>query len=170
MEARSRGRNADVSTRGERARTVGEQQEMMNALLFERPIWFTTGPLEMEEAQEMEDFTYHRPVLATEAVELLAPRAGSLVVDATVGGGGHTEAILKTGADVLGLDQDPDAIEHARDALSPFGGRVTLRQVNFRNADKVLDELGIKTIGGALLDLGVSSRQLENAERGFSMM
>jgi 16S rRNA (cytosine1402-N4)-methyltransferase len=143
----------------------------MNALLFERPVWFATGPLILEEEpQEMEDFTYHRPVLATEAVELLAPRAGSLVVDATVGGGGHTEAILKTGADVLALDQDPDAIEHARDALSPFGGRVTLRQINFRNADKIFDELGIKTIGGALLDLGVSSRQLENAERGFSMM
>src|SRR5437867_4379563 len=143
----------------------------MNALLFERPVWFATGPLILEEEpQEMEDFTYHRPVLAAEAVELLASRAGSLVVDATVGGGGHAEAILKTGADVLGLDQDPEAIEHARDALSPFGGRVTLRQINFRNADKILDELGIKTIGGALLDLGVSSRQLENAERGFSMM
>src|SRR6202011_2980867 len=143
----------------------------MNALLFERPVWFATGPLILEEeAHEMEDFTYHRPVLAPETIELLAPRPGSLVVDATVGGGGHTEAILKTGADVLALDQDPEAIEHARDALSPFGGRVTLRQVNFRNADKVLDELEIKTIGGALLDLGVSSRQLENAERGFSMM
>jgi 16S rRNA (cytosine1402-N4)-methyltransferase len=143
----------------------------MNALLLERSVWFATGPLIIEEeAQEMEDFTYHRPVLATEAVELLTPRAGSLVVDATVGGGGHTEAILKTGADVLGLDQDPDAIEQARDALSTFGGRVTLRQANFRNADKILDELHVEKIGGALLDLGVSSRQLENAERGFSMM
>ena len=143
----------------------------MNALLFERLVWFATGPLTLEEEpQEMEDFTYHRPVLATEAVELLAPRPGSLVVDATVGGGGHTEAILKTGADVLALDQDPDAIEHARDALSSFGGRVTLRQANFRDADNVLDELRIQKIGGALLDLGVSSRQLENAERGFSMM
>ena len=73
----------------------------MNALLFERPIWFTTSPLEFEEeAQEMEDITYHRPVLVTEAVELLAPRAGALVVDATCGGGGHTEEILRTGADV----------------------------------------------------------------------
>jgi len=142
----------------------------MNALLFERPIWFATGPLETEEAQEMEDFTYHRPVLVTEAVELLAPRAGALVVDATCGGGGHTAEILRMGADVLALDQDPDAIAHAGERLAQFGGRVTLRQANFRDAGKVLDELGIVGIGGALLDLGVSSRQLENAERGFSVM
>jgi 16S rRNA (cytosine1402-N4)-methyltransferase len=144
---------------------------MMNALLFERPIWFATGPLEIEEeAQEMEDFTYHRPVLVTEAVELLAPRAGALIVDATLGGGGHTEEILRTGADVLALDQDPDAIEYASERLSSYGGRVTLRQINFRNAAEALDQLGIVGIGGALLDLGVSSRQLENAERGFSVM
>jgi 16S rRNA (cytosine1402-N4)-methyltransferase len=142
----------------------------MNALLFERPVWFATGPLILEEAQEMEDFTYHRPVLAQEAVELLAPRPGSLVVDATCGGGGHTEAILKAGADVLALDQDPDAIEFTRDQLTHVGSRVTLRQTNFRYADKILDELGIARIGGALLDLGLSSRQLENAERGFSIM
>src|SRR5438093_7152227 len=143
----------------------------MNALLFERPVWFATGPLILEEeAQEMEDYTYHRPVLVNEVVELLAPRAGSVVVDATCGGGGHTEAILRTGADVVALDQDPDAIQHATENLGAFGGRVTVRQANFRNADKILDELGINVIGGALLDLGVSSRQLENAERGFSMM
>src|SRR3954454_18318596 len=142
----------------------------MNALLFERPVWFATGPLILEEAQEMEDFSYHRPVLAAEAVELLAPRPGTLVVDGTCGGGGHTELILKAGADVLALDQDPDAIEHTRDQIAHLGSRVTLRQSNFRDAGKVLDELGIATIGGALLDLGVSSRQLENAERGFSIM
>ncbi len=143
----------------------------MNALLFERPVWLATGPLVLEEeAQDMEDFTYHRPVLATEAVELLAPRPGSLVVDATVGGGGHTEALLHAGADILGLDQDPDAIEYAREKLAHCGSRVTLRQANFRLADKILEELGISKIGGAILDLGVSSRQLENAERGFSVM
>jgi 16S rRNA (cytosine1402-N4)-methyltransferase len=103
-------------------------------------------------------------------VELLAPRAGSLVVDGTCGGGGHTAEILRTGADVLALDQDPDAIEFASEKLSEYGGRVTLIHANFREAGKVLDELGIVGIGGALLDLGVSSRQLENASRGFSVV
>jgi 16S rRNA (cytosine1402-N4)-methyltransferase len=142
----------------------------MNALLFERAVRFATGPLILEEAQQMEDFIYHQPVLAQEVVELLAPRAGTLVVDGTCGGGGHSELILKAGADVLALDQDPEAIEHARSQLAHAGSRVTLRRANFRYADKILDELGIATIGGALLDIGVSSRQLENAARGFSMM
>jgi 16S rRNA (cytosine1402-N4)-methyltransferase len=143
----------------------------MNALLFERQVWFATGPLILEEeAHEMEDFTYHRPVLAQETMELLAPRAGSLVIDGTCGGGGHTELLLKTGADVLALDQDPEAVEHTRDQVAHLGSRVTVRQANFRDAGGILDELGVRTIGGALLDLGVSSRQLEHAERGFSMM
>jgi 16S rRNA (cytosine1402-N4)-methyltransferase len=143
----------------------------VHTLLFERPIRFATGPLIIEEeGQEMEDFTYHRPVLATEAIELLAPRAGSLIVDGTCGGGGHTEAILRTGADVLALDQDPDAIEFASARLTSFAGRVTFRRANFRVAGAVLDRLGIAQIGGAILDLGVSSRQLENAERGFSLV
>ena len=143
----------------------------MNALLFERPVWFATGPLMLEdEAQEREEFVYHRPVLVREAVELLAPRAGALVLDATCGGGGHSEAILKTGADVLALDQDPDAIAEARKRLKEFGNRVTLRKANFRHADRVLDAVGVEQIGGAILDLGVSSHQLESAERGFSLM
>ena len=67
----------------------------MNALLFERPVWFATGPLIIEEeAQEMEDATYHQPVLVNEVIDLVAPR--SLFVDATCGGGGHSEAILQT--------------------------------------------------------------------------
>jgi 16S rRNA (cytosine1402-N4)-methyltransferase len=142
----------------------------MNASLFERQVRFATGPLVLEEADPMEDFTYHQPVLATEVLELLAPRPGSLVVDATCGGGGHSELLLKTGADVLALDQDPEAIKHARERLAHAGPRVTFRRINFRNIDSVLAELGITAIGGALLDIGVSSRQLENAERGFSFM
>lgn len=143
----------------------------MNAFLFERPTGFATGPLLInEEEQDMEDFTYHRPVLAKETIELLASRPGSLILDGTCGGGGHTEAILLTGANVLALDQDPDALAFAAARLTNFGDRVTLRRANFREAGRVLDELGIAKIGGALLDLGVSSRQLENADRGFSLV
>lgn len=118
----------------------------------------------------MEEFTYHQPVLAREAIELLAPRAGALIVDGTCGGGGHSELILEKGADVLGLDQDPEAINYTSERLADFGGRVTLRQANFRDAAQVLDSLGIVAIGGALLDVGISSRQLENGARGFSIM
>ncbi|PYJ20500.1 MAG: 16S rRNA (cytosine(1402)-N(4))-methyltransferase [Verrucomicrobia bacterium] len=116
----------------------------------------------------MEDFVYHRPVLQREVLRLLKPKAGSLIVDGTCGGGGHTEALLETGADVVALDQDPDAVKHVSERLAHFGRRLIVRQANFRHAACVLDELGIRTIGRALLDLGVSSRQLENAERGFS--
>ena len=143
----------------------------MNTLLFERPVWFAADPLIVEEeAHEMEDFIYHRPVLEKEVVELLEPKPGSFIVDGTCGGGGHTEALLESGANVLALDQDPDAVQHVSEQLASFGRRVTVRQANFRHAAKVLDELGIRAIGGALLDLGVSSRQLENPERGFSLV
>jgi 16S rRNA (cytosine1402-N4)-methyltransferase len=144
----------------------------MNSLLLERSVRFAADPLiaEEEEAQEMEDFIYHRPVLARGVVELLESKPGSLVVDATCGGGGHTEALLESGADVLALDQDPDAVEHVSEQLARFGPRLTVRQANFRHTAKVLDDLGIRIIGGALLDLGVSSRQLENAGRGFSLV
>ena len=142
----------------------------MNTLLSERPVRFATGPLIVEKkAQEMEDFIYHRPVLAEEVVRLLAAKPGSLVVDGTCGGGGHTEALLRSGADVLALDQDPDAVQYVTEQLAQYGRRVTVQQTNFRHVNKVLDQLRIGTICGALLDLGVSSRQLENAERGFSL-
>ena len=150
--------------------SLGYSERGMKALLFERPIWFATGPLSIEEEAEMEDPIYHRPVLVGEVLELLAPKAGSLVVDATCGGGGHSEAILRAGANILALDQDPDAIEYAAARLSTFAERIKFRQCNFRSINEVLDQLGIARIGGALLDLGVSSRQLESAERGFSIM
>ena len=144
---------------------------LANALLFERSVWFAAASQIIdEEAPQMEEYTYHRPVLAPEMVELLAPPPGALIVDGTCGGGGHAEAILQAGADVLALDQDPDAVTHASERLVRFGGRVTLRQANFRDSAVVLDQLGIIGIGGALLDLGVSSRQLETGERGFSVM
>ena len=146
-------------------------QNVISTLWFERPASLAVDPLAVEEeAHEMGDFIYHRPVFEREVVELLQPRPGSLIVDGTCGGGGHTQALLESGADVLALDQDPDAVEHASNQLARFGRRVSVRQANFRYAASVLDELGIRTIAGVLLDLGVSSRQLENAERGFSFV
>src|SRR5262245_22053265 len=147
------------------------RQQVINPFWYARPAWFATNPTASEEDDEpAEDVVYHRPVLQSETLELLKPKPGLLIVDATCGGGGHTEALLQSGADVLALDQDPDAVRHVTEHLAHLGRRIIVRQANFRHADCVLDELGIRTIGGALLDLGVSSRQLENAERGFSLM
>ena len=135
------------------------------------PAWLASDPKAPEESpQAAEDFIYHRPVLQKEALELLKPRAGLRILDGTCGGGGHSEALLETGADVLALDQDPDAFRPVTGRLAHLGQRIIVRQANFRHADCVLDELGIRTVEGVLLDLGVSSRQLENAERGFSLV
>src|SRR6187399_838789 len=147
------------------------RQLVMNPLWIEPPAWLAMNPKASEESTEpAEDFIYHRPVLQKEALELLKPKTGALILDGTCGGGGHTEALLDSGADVLALDQDPDAVRHVTDRLAHLGRRIIVRQANFRYADCVLDELGIRSIGGVLLDLGVSSRQLENAERGFSLI
>jgi 16S rRNA (cytosine1402-N4)-methyltransferase len=148
------------------------RQHVMNPLWIEPSAWLAIDPRASEEeaVQHAEDVVYHRPALQMEALEFLKPKAGFLILDATCGGGGHTEAFLESGADVLALDQDPDAVQHVNEHLARFGRRIIVRQANFRRADCVLDELGIRSIAGVLLDLGVSSRQLENAERGFSFM
>src|SRR5256714_11042162 len=147
------------------------RQHVMNPLWIARHAWFALDPKAPEEsAQPSEDFTYHRPVLEKKVFELLKPKSGSLILDGTCGGGGHTETLLESGADVLALDQDPDAVKHVSERLARFGRRLIVRQANFRNAAWVLNELDIRTIGGALLDLGASSRQLENAARGFSFV
>ena len=146
-------------------------QNVIDTFWFERPLWVAVDPfIAEEEAPEVEEFIYHRPVLESEVLELLEPKPGSLIVDATCGGGGHTEAFLESGANVLALDRDPDAVQHVSEHLARFGERIAVRQANFRSALSLFDELGIRAIGGALLDVGVSSRQLENAERGFSFM
>src|SRR5215467_11096285 len=147
------------------------RQQIINPLWCAHPALLAANPTSSEESDEVaEDFVYHHPVLQREVLELLKSTPGLLVVDGTCGGGGHTEALLESGADVLALDQDPDAVRHVGERLAHFGRRIIVRQANFRQADCVLDELGIRSIGGALLDLGVSSRQLENAERGFSLI
>jgi len=113
---------------------------------------------------------FHVPVLRDEVIELLKPELGKLFVDGTLGGGGHSEALLDAGADVIGLDQDLDALAFAKKRLARFGEKFRVAHANFAELDRVLDELGVAQIDGALLDLGISSWQLDTPERGFSFM
>src|SRR5436190_11344661 len=108
---------------------------------------------------------YHEPVLLAEAIAALLPEPGRLIVDATVGGGGHAEALLAAEARVIGFDQDPDAIAHVTQRFAAMGDQFTPIQTNFAMAAKTLDSLEIDWIDGALLDLGLSSHQLAAAER-----
>jgi 16S rRNA (cytosine1402-N4)-methyltransferase len=114
-------------------------------------------------------YEYHETVLLAETVELLAAQPRKVIVDGTLGGGGHTEALLAAGARVIGLDQDPEAIAFAEQRLGERAEFTAVRS-SFAKIGSVLDALGIPTIDGALLDLGVSSRQLDTPERGFSFM
>jgi len=112
----------------------------------------------------------HLPVLAEEVVEMLAPAPGSLQIDATVGGGGHTERILEASdpdGRLLGLDADGAAIARVGRRLSRFGDRLVLRQANFREIGTVAPAAGFGRVDGLLFDLGLSSYQLADADRGF---
>jgi len=91
-----------------------------------------------------------------------------LVVDGTLGLGGHSERLLEAGDRVIGIDRDPRALARARERLTRFGDAFTAVQGNFRNVRAILDELGVERVDGVLVDLGVSSLQLDTAERGFS--
>jgi 16S rRNA (cytosine1402-N4)-methyltransferase len=108
----------------------------------------------------------HQTVLRREAVMLLDPGPGKTILDGTVGGGGHALALSEAGARVVGLDQDPLALEATRARLA--GRDVILAQGNFRDARAILDQLGVGEVEGALVDLGVSSPQLDDPSRGFS--
>jgi 16S rRNA (cytosine1402-N4)-methyltransferase len=108
----------------------------------------------------------HQTVLLAETVQLLAPAEGRVIIDGTLGGGGHTEAMLEAGATVLGIDRDPRALDAARARLARFGDRFTAVQGEFGDALA----LAGKPVDGLCLDLGVSSPQLDVAERGFSFM
>jgi 16S rRNA (cytosine1402-N4)-methyltransferase len=113
---------------------------------------------------------YHVPVLRDEVLEHLNAGPGRVIVDGTLGGGGHSETFLEAGATVIGIDRDPEALAHAGDRLGGFGERFRALQGNFGQADELLAAAGIGQVDGWLLDLGVSSRQLDAPERGFSFM
>ena len=114
----------------------------------------------------------HVSVLLHECIENLNIRPDGIYVDGTLGMGGHSEQIaarLTTGK-LIGIDRDETAIERAGARLAPFGDRVQLVHGNFRDAAAILDRLGIDAVDGMLFDLGVSSPQLDESERGFSYM
>ncbi len=108
--------------------------------------------------------------MVDEVVDLLRPVPAGVIVDATVGAGGHSAAILTElpEVSVLGLDRDEDALEAAAATLARFGGRVTLRQIRFDALAATMEELDVDRLAGALFDLGVSSPQFDRADRGFS--
>ena len=111
----------------------------------------------------------HLPVLTVPAVAFLAPQRGGFFLDCTVGGGGHSRALLEGGATrVLGLDRDAEALTMAAETLEPWRDRVELVHADFRQFEVILDERGVPTIDGAIADIGLSSMQLDSEGRGFS--
>ena len=111
---------------------------------------------------------HHESVLAREVVQLLAPSPGKLLLDGTLGGGGHSERLLAAGARVIGIDKDPRALAAASARLARYGEAFRAVRADFRDAKNVLSALGLAGVDGALVDLGVSSPQLDDPTRGFS--
>ncbi|MEK7656763.1 MAG: 16S rRNA (cytosine(1402)-N(4))-methyltransferase RsmH [Elusimicrobiota bacterium] len=119
----------------------------------------------------MSEFT-HEPVLLERTLELLVSDRDGLYLDATVGLGGHAHGLLcalSAQGRLVGLDMDPEALALAGERLTPFAGRFTLLQGNFRDLDKILRQEGLFPLAGALFDLGVSSLQFDKASRGFAI-
>jgi len=114
------------------------------------------------------DAVWHEPVLRNEVLRVLEPRPGKIFLDGTLGGGSHSESLLAAGARVVGLDRDKEALQHAGARLSVFGDRFRAVHANFSEAADNDIVRSFAPFDGALLDIGVSSRQLDSAERGFS--
>lgn len=114
----------------------------------------------------------HIPVLLRESLAMLAPKAGGRYLDGTVGLGGHARAILEAAplSGLCGMDRDAEALKIAGEVLSGFGDRVHLFRMPFSRFEDALDRLGWKSVDGAILDLGVSSLQLDSRQRGFSFL
>ncbi len=111
---------------------------------------------------------YHKSVLLQEAIDNLNIKSGQKYIDATLGGGGHTEEILRSGGLVLGIDQDEDSISHVSSKIQ--NPNLTLKRGNFRNIDSIATDAGFDKVSGILFDLGVSSHQIDTASRGFSYL
>ena len=123
------------------------------------------------DAPEDDAESYHIPVLEQEVLNALVPTPGKLMLDGTLGGGGHTRRLLEQGANVLALDQDPEALAWATRRLAGDADHLVTLRANFASFPGILEEVGLgPVLDGLLLDLGVSSHQLDAPERGFSFM
>ncbi len=114
---------------------------------------------------------YHKPVLFDEVMENIISEGDAVYVDCTLGGGGHTEGMLERSSaesKVIGIDQDKEAINFAKERLKKYGNKIEIFQDNFRNLDTVIYLAGHNKVDRILMDIGVSSNQLDNLERGFS--
>ncbi len=111
----------------------------------------------------------HLPVLLHEAMAALKPRAGGVYVDATFGAGGYARALLDRGARVIAIDRDPSAVRAGAALATASGGRLQLAEARFGELDMVAKRLGVEAADGVVLDIGVSSMQLDEAARGFSL-
>lgn len=112
----------------------------------------------------------HAPVLLNEVIEVLVPRAGDVIIDATFGAGGYTRAILKTGATVIALDRDPTVQVHAEAVANDYPETFRLIRTPFSDLADAFAQSGETKLDGVVFDIGVSSMQLDQAERGFSFM
>ncbi|MFH1877448.1 MAG: 16S rRNA (cytosine(1402)-N(4))-methyltransferase RsmH [Candidatus Omnitrophota bacterium] len=115
----------------------------------------------------------HHPVLLQEVIEGLELAPGKVILDATAGGGGHSAEILKKispSGKLIAVDRDPEAVERVEAGLRQYKGLTVLINDNFKNVEKILEKAGMKKIDGAVFDLGVSSFQIDDPERGFSFL
>lgn len=113
----------------------------------------------------------HKTVLLQESIDGLSIKAGDIFVDGTLGGGGHSEEVIRRFGDsvvMIGIDLDPDAISRTKERLSPLKANIRYAEGSFRNIDAILDSLGVAQVDKVLLDIGLSSNQFEDSGRGFS--
>jgi 16S rRNA (cytosine1402-N4)-methyltransferase len=123
---------------------------------------------EIQMSEEAESRKYHVPVMLGEVISSLRPAPGKVILDGTAGGGGHTRALLEAGSSVIACDRDPEALREVSRLLITYPERLQLMESNFADAAERLKEINIYELDGVLLDLGVSSHQLNTPERGFS--
>jgi 16S rRNA (cytosine1402-N4)-methyltransferase len=123
---------------------------------------------QMSAEQQRAGSSFHVPVLLQETIASLRPGPGKLFLDGTIGGGGHALALLEAGASVIGCDQDPEALQETARRVANYSDRIRLVEANFADLAEQFPSYGVHEFDGILLDLGVSSHQLDTPSRGFS--